>query len=63
MAAACGVVTAVFQTGAAAIMVAVFLGFAADPSVTVKTAGVGMAAAVLIDATIVRLVLAPASWP
>jgi RND superfamily putative drug exporter len=47
-------------TSAAAIMIAVFLGFAADPSVTVKTAGVGMAAAVLIDATIVRLILAPA---
>jgi putative drug exporter of the RND superfamily len=39
----------------------VFLGFAADPDVTVKTIGVGMAAAVLIDATLVRLVLAPAA--
>ena len=46
---------------AAAIMVAVFLGFAADPNVTVKTMGFGMAVAVLIDATLVRLVLAPAA--
>jgi putative drug exporter of the RND superfamily len=46
---------------AAAIMVAVFLGFAADPNVTVKTMGFGMAIAVLIDATLVRLVLAPAA--
>jgi RND superfamily putative drug exporter len=48
-------------TSAALIMIAVFLGFAADPDVTVKTAGVGMAVAVLIDATLVRLVLAPAA--
>jgi putative drug exporter of the RND superfamily len=59
------VVTGVSATGrvitsAAAIMIAVFLGFAMDPDVTVKTVGVGMAAAVLIDATLVRLVLAPA---
>jgi putative drug exporter of the RND superfamily len=48
-------------SSAAAIMIAVFLGFAADPDVTVKTVGIGMAAAVLIDATLVRLVLAPAA--
>jgi RND superfamily putative drug exporter len=42
-------------------MIAVFLGFAMDPNVTVKTVGVGLAAAVLIDATLVRLVLAPAA--
>lgn len=48
-------------TSAAAIMVAVFLGFAADPDVTVKTMGFGMAIAVLIDATLVRMVLAPAA--
>ena len=47
-------------TSAAAIMIAVFLGFALDPDVTVKTVGIGMAAAVLIDATLVRLVLVPA---
>ncbi|MDP9819081.1 MMPL family transporter [Spirilliplanes yamanashiensis] len=48
-------------TSAAAIMVAVFTGFALDPDVTVKTLGVGMATAVLIDATVVRLVLVPAT--
>jgi putative drug exporter of the RND superfamily len=53
--------TARVISSAAAIMVAVFLGFAADPDVTVKTIGVGMAAAVAIDATLVRLVLAPAA--
>jgi RND superfamily putative drug exporter len=42
-------------------MVAVFIGFALDPDVTVKTTGVGMAAAVLIDATVVRMVLVPAT--
>ncbi|MFF5234187.1 MMPL family transporter [Dactylosporangium sp. NPDC000521] len=48
-------------SGAAAIMVAVFVGFALDPDVTVKMIGVGMAAAVLVDATLVRLVLVPAT--
>jgi RND superfamily putative drug exporter len=53
--------TARVITSAAAIMVAVFLGFAADPDVTVKAVGVGMASAVLIDATLIRMVLAPAA--
>jgi putative drug exporter of the RND superfamily len=48
-------------TSAAAIMVAVFTGFALDPDVTVKTTGLGMAVAVLIDATLVRMVLVPAT--
>ncbi|WP_407563978.1 MMPL family transporter [Streptomyces sp. 184] len=48
-------------TSAAAIMVAVFTGFAIDPDVTVKMIGVGMAVAVLLDATIVRMVLVPAT--
>ncbi len=48
-------------SSAAAIMVAVFIGFAIDPDITVKMMGVGMAAAVLVDATIVRLVLVPAT--
>lgn len=48
-------------TSAAAIMVAVFTGFAFDPDVTVKMTGVGMGVAVLIDATIVRMVLVPAT--
>ncbi|HEX6872312.1 MAG TPA: MMPL family transporter [Micromonosporaceae bacterium] len=47
-------------TSAAAIMIAVFTGFALDPDVTVKMIGVGMAVAVLIDATLIRLVLVPA---
>jgi putative drug exporter of the RND superfamily len=53
--------TARVISSAAAIMIAVFLGFATDPNVMVKTIGFGMAAAVLIDATLVRLVLAPAA--
>jgi len=53
--------TARVISSAAAIMIAVFLGFAADPNLTVKTIGFGMAAALLIDATLVRLVLAPAA--
>ncbi|MFJ8440441.1 MMPL family transporter [Kitasatospora griseola] len=48
-------------SSAAAIMVAVFTGFAIDPDMTVKMMGVGMAVAVLIDATVVRLVLVPAT--
>jgi RND superfamily putative drug exporter len=48
-------------TSAAAIMVAVFIGFALDPDVTVKMVGTGMAVAVLIDATLVRLFLVPAT--
>ncbi|WP_405020153.1 MMPL family transporter [Kitasatospora sp. NBC_00070] len=48
-------------SSAAAIMVAVFVGFALDPDVTVKMMGVGMAAAVLVDATVVRLLLVPAT--
>src|SRR5262249_13481727 len=51
--------TARVISSAAAIMIAVFLGFATDSDVTVKTIGIGMAAAVLIDATLIRLVLAP----
>jgi len=48
-------------TSAGAIMVAVALGFALDPSVMVKIVGVGMAAAILIDITITRLLLVPAA--
>lgn len=46
-------------TGAAAIMVAVFLAFALSSFVSVSQFGIGLACAVLIDATIVRLVLLP----
>jgi RND superfamily putative drug exporter len=48
-------------TGAAAIMVAVFGGFAAGDLVPLQQFGFGLATAVLIDATIVRSVLVPAS--
>ena len=47
-------------TGAALIMVAVFGAFALGDLVAIKALGLGMALAVLIDATIVRGVLVPA---
>ena len=46
---------------AAAIMVVVFLGFATESDVTVKMLGVGLATAVALDATVVRMVLVPAT--
>jgi RND superfamily putative drug exporter len=45
---------------AAAIMVVVFCSFLATPDVSVKQIGLGLAVAVLFDATVVRLVLVPA---
>jgi uncharacterized membrane protein YdfJ with MMPL/SSD domain len=48
-------------TGAAAIMVAVFGGFAAGDLAPLQQTGFGLASAVLIDATLVRSVLVPAS--
>lgn len=48
-------------TSAAAIMVAVFLGFALDADVTIKMMGVGLATAVFVDATVVRMVLVPST--
>lgn len=48
-------------TSAAAIMIAVFLGFGMDADVTIKMMGVGLATAVFIDATIVRMVMVPAT--
>jgi RND superfamily putative drug exporter len=45
---------------AGAIMASVFLGFATDPEVVVKTIGVGLSAAILIDVLVVRLIVAPA---
>jgi putative drug exporter of the RND superfamily len=45
---------------AGVIMTAVFLGFASDPDVIVKTIGVGLAAAIVIDVFVVRLIVAPA---
>ena len=53
--------TAGMITGAALIMVAVFSGFAAGEMVMFQQFGFGLAVAVLLDATIVRTVLVPAS--
>jgi putative drug exporter of the RND superfamily len=52
--------TARVITAAAAIMVAVFMAFVFSSEVFLKLMGVGMAAAILVDATIVRMVLVPA---
>jgi putative drug exporter of the RND superfamily len=52
--------TAAIVTGAALIMIAVFSAFALARFVTIKMFGVGLATAVLIDATLIRLVLLPA---
>jgi len=51
--------TAGVITSAAAVMVAVFGIFAGLSQVSIKQIGVGLAAAILIDATIVRAVLLP----
>jgi RND superfamily putative drug exporter len=53
--------TGALITGAAAIMVAVFAGFAAGPLVGLQQMGFGLAVAVALDATIVRSVLVPAT--
>jgi RND superfamily putative drug exporter len=47
-------------TAAAAIMVAVYAAFVPSPTVVLKVIGVGMAAAIAIDATVVRMLLVPA---
>jgi RND superfamily putative drug exporter len=52
--------TAGVITGAAAIMAAVFVSFAAAPIATVSQLGVGLTVAILLDATVVRIVLLPA---
>jgi RND superfamily putative drug exporter len=52
--------TARVITAAAAIMVVVFLSNVLGADVSVKQIGLGLAVAVLIDATVVRLVLVPA---
>ena len=53
--------TARVIVSAAAIMVAVAAGFALDPGVMIKIIGVGMAAAILLDVTVVRMLLVPAA--
>ncbi|MEZ4522080.1 MAG: MMPL family transporter [Thermomicrobiales bacterium] len=48
-------------TGAALIMVAIFLGFALGDFVQMQQMGFGLAFAILLDATVVRTILLPAS--
>jgi RND superfamily putative drug exporter len=48
-------------TSAALIMIAVFLSFVASPVPSLKMLGLGLATAILIDATVVRMVLVPAT--
>ncbi len=52
--------TARVITAAAAIMVVVFLAFLAAPDTFLKLFGIGLASAVFLDATVVRMVLVPA---
>jgi putative drug exporter of the RND superfamily len=47
-------------TAAAAIMVVVFIAFVASPEMFLQLFGIGLAAAILLDATVVRMVLVPA---
>jgi uncharacterized membrane protein YdfJ with MMPL/SSD domain len=53
--------TAGVVTGAAVVMVAVFSVFAMLPILDMKEMGIGLATAILIDATIIRAVLLPAT--
>lgn len=53
--------TASVITGAAMVMVVVFSSFALADVVTIKSIGVGMAIAVFLDATVVRVLLVPAT--
>ncbi len=54
-------VTARVITSAALIMIAVFLGFVLADDVTIKMFGIGLATAVFLDATVVRMILVPAT--
>lgn len=53
--------TARVITSAALIMISVFLGFVLGSDPTTKMFGLGLATAIFVDATIVRMVLVPAS--
>jgi putative drug exporter of the RND superfamily len=53
--------TARVITSAALIMVAVFAAFVLASDITTKLFGVGLAVAVLLDVTLVRMVLVPAA--
>lgn len=46
-------------TGAALIMIVVFAAFALSPILIIKEMGIGLAVAVLLDATIIRILLVP----
>jgi RND superfamily putative drug exporter len=48
-------------TSAALVIVVVFLGFAAGQLLVIKQTGIGLAVTVAIDATLVRLILVPAT--
>lgn len=48
-------------TSAALIMIAVFLSFVASPIPSLQMLGLGLAVAILIDATVIRMVLVPAT--
>jgi putative drug exporter of the RND superfamily len=52
--------TARVITGAAVIMMAVFIAFAGAPIATVSQLGIGLTVAVILDATVIRIVLLPA---
>jgi RND superfamily putative drug exporter len=52
--------TARLITSAALIMICVFLSFVGQPDTMVKMMGIGLASAVAVDATVVRLILVPA---
>ncbi|HEX5241124.1 MAG TPA: MMPL family transporter, partial [Candidatus Limnocylindrales bacterium] len=53
--------TAGVITGAALIMVTVFAAFALAQTITIKSIGVGMAIAVALDASVIRVLLVPAT--
>jgi putative drug exporter of the RND superfamily len=53
--------TARVITSAALIMISVFLGFVLDADPSVKMFGLGLATAIFVDATIVRMILVPAT--
>jgi RND superfamily putative drug exporter len=52
--------TATIITGAAAVMTFVFLAFAVSPVANTRQFGIGLTVAVVLDATVVRLILLPA---
>jgi putative drug exporter of the RND superfamily len=53
--------TAGVITGAALIMCGVFIAFALAPIISMRELGIGLTVAVLLDATVIRLVLLPAA--